>query len=165
MWAQLSFPVHIDQTSDLSFLLRRLYSFSSIVIFFPLQLSAAHQWKTRKTSLISSCVLLHCCYGKQFLDMEKILLFDIYLFRVLLFHFTSHELIFFQLLRNYMYRPIVILFLKALHIISTLQPGRDGTILIWHRGPKDIRILRKVQHVQALRNPFLDWKRSFWKNE
>lgn len=35
MWAQLSFPVHIDQTSDLSFLLRRLYSVSSIVIFFP----------------------------------------------------------------------------------------------------------------------------------
>lgn len=165
MWAQLSFPVHIDQTSDLSFLLRRLYSFSSIVIFFSPSAVCCSSMKDQKNIfnifLCFTTLLLRKAISRH--GKNPIIWYISVQSFIIPFHLSWVD--FFQLLRNYMYHPIVILFLKALHIISTLQPGRDGTILIWHRGPKDIRILRKVQHVQALRNPFLDWKRSFWKNE
>lgn len=80
--------MNIYQTSNLNSLLNRTYYFSSIVIFFSfnflLLIILKHQTN------IFLC-FLHSCYRRQFLDIGKILLFDKYLFRVLLFHFTSSE--------------------------------------------------------------------------
>lgn len=143
------------------FSLKRLCSFGSIIICSPSTFCCSSLKDQKNIFNIFLCFttfLLQTAISRH--GKNPIIWYISVQSFIIPFHLSWVD--FFQLLWNYMYHPIVILFLKALHIIPTLQPGRDGTILIWHIGVEDIRILIKVRHVQALRNPFLDWKRSFW---